>query len=75
MEASHAPLRCYACGAEVPRAGACHGSCPSARGCALIQCPSCGTEIPDPTRSKLASLLAAVIGRGRRQEQSEEEPR
>lgn len=57
-------LTCPMCQATVPTGTACHVSCPlSAGSCGLVRCPRCGYEMPDPSRSWLASALQRFLVR------------
>ena len=62
MTASNPKVTCRLCGTAFLATAQCHASCPLARGCAMIRCPSCGYETPDASRSTLARWLGAWLG-------------
>lgn len=39
----------------------CHPTCPMARGCAMVKCPSCGYEFPQD--SKIVTILTRLFRR------------
>lgn len=39
------------------------GSCSQAGGCALLVCPNCGYDVPNPRRSPLAYHLSRLVSR------------
>ena len=43
MIAEERHFECPLCGVDFDGAK-CHGSCPFARGCAMVRCPACGYE-------------------------------
>ena len=51
-------MRCRLCGYEFDAAAlACHAGCPMGGSCSLICCPSCGYQIVDESKSRLARAL------------------
>lgn len=56
-------MTCGLCGYEFDEeALACHGGCPLASRCAIICCPHCGYQQPDPARSRLAGYITRRWG-------------
>ena len=53
---------CPLCGNRFDMTSNCHDGCPLSNGCSLVRCPNCSYEFPDPSRSRLASLLQRWFG-------------
>ena len=58
---------CSLCGTEFDASGqGCRPSCPMAKGCSVVCCPSCGYSFPQETG--LAGKLRRMLDRKRRAE-------
>lgn len=66
MSADVDAVTCPLCGRRYTEAEgrACHPGCPLQRGCQLLSCPSCGYEMPAPTR--LTRWLSGWFGTAER---------
>jgi len=66
----HGSVTCPLCGTHYGEAEgrACRSGCPLDRHCGLLSCPTCGYEVPAPTRltrwlEKLGTRVSALVAR------------